>query len=440
MKISVFSITNRKVFLFTFIFFCGLFSTLHAVQPQKVAGSSSAALEVFEILATGDYQKLSFALKSNPEVLNFADEEGAFPIHIAAFNGNLKDLQLILGYGDNVDKIDGQNWTPLHFAVAGKRMKNVAFLLVRGANPNRSDKNGNTPLFFAVANSQSGMVKVLMNYGADALIRNNSGEQPIDWARTVDFKKYCKHLFDSANSSVQQQKVSKQNVYPEKTIVPNTTKQLSEPKEINTSSKKVFEILREDRFEEFQGIVSENPGYINSKDNEGATLLHAAAFLGKKTFAGYLLDSGLKIMEKDINGWTPLHYAVAGDQGDMVIFLAGNGADLYVRDPKAPSPLRLACMGSSRSMASALLKAVSFRRASPENPIKQTSSKPQSNRLMKTSWASEAPVTISVEKKPEIPEKAIRNENQRKDRKRKDSVMSVVLPVVLFTAFAVSNN
>jgi ankyrin repeat protein len=84
---------------------------------------------------------------------NVADQNGATPLHVAAYCADTTDvLGLILEKKEVViNRLDNDGQTALHYAVRGKRVNNVGYLLENGADRTICDKKGNTPFQVAAA-------------------------------------------------------------------------------------------------------------------------------------------------------------------------------------------------------------------------------------------------------------------------------------------------
>lgn len=68
-------------------------------------------------------------------------------------------------------------------------------------------------------------------------------------------------------------------------------------------------------------ILKEDPDLVFSKDSNGWTPLHFAAFNGHKDVVELLLASRADVNAKDNEGYTPLHWAAERGREDVVEFL-----------------------------------------------------------------------------------------------------------------------
>lgn len=84
--------------------------------------------------------------------------------------------------------------TMLHIAAWKGEMRDVEVLVACGANVNAIGDIGNTPLHGAAAKGRLDVVKFLLAKGAAANIKNEFGETAADWARNAEHDHVCSFL------------------------------------------------------------------------------------------------------------------------------------------------------------------------------------------------------------------------------------------------------
>ena len=99
---------------------------------------------------------------------------------IAAENGNLELVQLMVESGIDIDKCcmypyewENECMGALFFAAQHEHVDVVMYLLEQGANPNITHPNEMPPLFAAVCVNNLDLVKLLLEHGADPLVSDN---------------------------------------------------------------------------------------------------------------------------------------------------------------------------------------------------------------------------------------------------------------------------
>ena len=125
---------------------------------------------------------LMTALLNKGADVNVRDEEdGLTPLHYAAELGFIKDMQLLLKYGAQIDQRDGAGQTPLFSAVRSHGAA-VGLLLDRGANTSLRDRDGHTALHIAAMEDERS-AELLLKRGADGHVKDNYGATPLKIAQ-----------------------------------------------------------------------------------------------------------------------------------------------------------------------------------------------------------------------------------------------------------------
>ncbi len=153
--------------------------------------------QLLEAIESGDIEQTEILLKqgANP---NAEREWSGSALGMAATNGNLKLVQLLISHGANVNYCDQEGLTPLHWA-AFRDLEETCeisrFLLDCGARPNATDPDGRTPLMLAVAYKENvDLVKLLLERGADATLTRRDGKRALDLFRKTKNKALRKLL------------------------------------------------------------------------------------------------------------------------------------------------------------------------------------------------------------------------------------------------------
>jgi ankyrin repeat protein len=113
-----------------------------------------------------------------PALVNKTQNDGATPLHIAAYQGHLAIVKYLVQKGANINQATPHGATPLSVAAQQGHLAIVKYLVQKGANINQAMTNGATPLSVAAENGHLDVVKYLVQNGAftSTLWQNKSPE------------------------------------------------------------------------------------------------------------------------------------------------------------------------------------------------------------------------------------------------------------------------
>ncbi len=103
--------------------------------------------------------------------------------------------------------------------------------------------------------------------------------------------------------------------------------------------------------------LNENPDLLESRNGDGWTPLHLAAFFGTPELIDALLDRGASVDARSGNAManTPLHAAVAGGKTENVAALVKRGADVNAQQNGGWTALHGAAQAGNREMVEVLI-------------------------------------------------------------------------------------
>lgn len=113
--------------------------------------------EIHTAVATGDLGLLKKHVDEHPEHLRLKNREGCTPLVVAARDGHLEAVQLLVDNGADLEVVDPEyKRTALAWAAFHGHLPVVAFLLEHGASVNTKDGFGHTPLATALMGEEGG--------------------------------------------------------------------------------------------------------------------------------------------------------------------------------------------------------------------------------------------------------------------------------------------
>mmetsp|Transcript_2205 Transcript_2205/g.4956 ORF Transcript_2205/g.4956 Transcript_2205/m.4956 type:complete len:289 (-) Transcript_2205:400-1266(-) len=129
----------------------------------------------------GDVSELLRLLEEQESTTAFINvrDGGETALHLAAEEGHVDALRLLLEHGAAVSAQSSEGWTALHCAGQSESAEAVALLIAHGADLHAKTRIGATPLHMAAFNGRLGATKTLIVRGADVHARDVDGYTPL---------------------------------------------------------------------------------------------------------------------------------------------------------------------------------------------------------------------------------------------------------------------
>ena len=175
-------------------------------KVYKAARDGSSDLEkILKRLKTTEQRKTALETKTKD------GSHFVTPLIIAAHNGHLNSVKILLGYGADVDargtlKIADEvikGCTPLWAAAASGHLDVVKLFINKGAFVDLQDKDGDTALHYAVKGGHLEIVSELLALGASQL-PNNLGLTPLLYACDECFIEMVEHIINRPECTKEQ--------------------------------------------------------------------------------------------------------------------------------------------------------------------------------------------------------------------------------------------
>ena len=165
--------------------FAKLVEQLIVKYPQHANAIGGVYMTPAVAALAGRHLQLAQVLHRNKSSVEPRSENGNTPLHSAAFYGDLEMVQVLLGYGVDVNVQNNYGNTPLDFASRDGHRNDprVARLLIEhGADPNIRGSGGFMPLHRASKCGRIEVARLLIEHGASVEVKNDDGRTPLDVA------------------------------------------------------------------------------------------------------------------------------------------------------------------------------------------------------------------------------------------------------------------
>ena len=294
--------------------------TLTEHLGQELVDSKNALL--YSAIANNDFNLLAQEVEKGA-LINANDRFGHTPMHYAAYKGNAEFVQFLLSKGGDPNARGRQNSTPLHSATWGRNKAVSKLLLEQGAEVDAKSNEGETPSMTAALRGEKELLEIFFALSADPHAKDIHGTNLLDLAAAGGHEAVFELLRD----------IGVKNQHPLHTAV--GLGKINEVKKLLKQGRKVDEL---DSFgatpllfafvsgnEEMVEFLLRRKANPKIEAKEGYSIMHAAAFSGKKTLVNKALSLGLDLNVRfGEDGTTPTD--VAEDDSEGYRFLRAMGA------------------------------------------------------------------------------------------------------------------
>ncbi|XP_053692660.1 ankyrin repeat domain-containing protein 50 [Sabethes cyaneus] len=296
--------------------------------------------------------------------VNHADRDGWTPLRSASWGGHTDVVKLLIESGVcAIDRADKEGRTALRAAAWSGNEDIVKILIEAGANVNSIDKQGRTSLIAASYMGHYDIVEILLENGADVNHTDLDGRNALCVAALCGSSGYSKVISTLLEYGANTDQTDNEGMSP---LLVSSFEGNSE----------ICELLLENGADpDMADHMGRTPLWaactsghahvvklllfwgcgIDCMDSEGRTVLSVAAAQGNLETVRQLLDRGLDETHRDNAGWTPLHYAAFEGYADICIQLLESGAKIDECDNEGKAALHLAAQEGHNSVLEAIL-------------------------------------------------------------------------------------
>ena len=158
---------------------------LESLFEQKEVGHGRTAVHL--AVKEGHVDTVEKLMQYRTDIMDDRDKNGHDPLALAAWQGNLQMVDMLLEFPHKIHGIDVSGRTPLHLAVESGVPEVVDLLLDKSAaDPFAISFTGNTPLHFAASLGYTDIMASLMERMDDVNDKNDKGDTALHLAASAN--------------------------------------------------------------------------------------------------------------------------------------------------------------------------------------------------------------------------------------------------------------
>ena len=148
------------------------------VNAENEAGDTPLSLAVH----VGNVHMLKLLLRFDPNPEPKMKISSSSPLAIAAMNGHVSIVQILVDAHADVNSKNSLGRTPLMHAALGGHKNIVSILIKRGAYVNLQDENKFSALMIAASKGYEEIANILINKGANINLQDHTGKTALIWS------------------------------------------------------------------------------------------------------------------------------------------------------------------------------------------------------------------------------------------------------------------
>lgn len=249
------------------------------------------------------------------QIVNFQNEAGLSPLHVAVQRGNFAHVQKLISLGADCSLPDAEGNTPLHLAATSGNLEILNALADTTDDLDLQNNDGETPVILAAHAGNTGAFVSLTSMDkhvvpADTGIVDSRGRNVLMHACISGDMDLVRLILSNREGNSQRLSVSR--------ISPNAEDQDGVTALMHSAMESQWYLV---------AILVANKANIEYKDHKGRTALHWAASYGDASTVSALLDCGACVDDVDDLQWTPLMHAVTENNLEIAQILLESDAN-----------------------------------------------------------------------------------------------------------------
>ena len=313
----------------------------------------------------GDTSLVLAIVSSTPSHVNVKNNQNGTALDYAVAGKQTKVIDILLGFGADLDALDTEGNNLLHKSVLTKDLEKVKFCVELGANLDFPNITGDTALIIAAQNDLKDIVTYLLMMDCDIMAVNTAGFTAREYAfshnnseiysiiqrkyeetENIDFQAGLSLMKDCRNGYLE-------GVEKILTTYGNSIVEFRCSKFLNVPP---LQMACELCDEELAFLLVSHGASMHTRSAMGYTPLTCAAIAGGNDLVECLLRNGACIHHRNIHGRTPLHCATIAGHFHVVKTLVENGIMLNVKCAENLTALAVASNNGNTKIVEYLLE------------------------------------------------------------------------------------
>ena len=285
-------------------------------DPGMNGGQSGASLLFWAIQQKAPVDLVEAILKRSPKE-TVHQPYGLTPLHMAAQQGSLDTVRLLVENGARIEDKDEFKATPLHTAAIHGHEDIAFYLIEKGANIWNRDTRGSDILMAAAESGAIQLAKYMLDRGSRINRKNDYGATPLSRAASRKDNRPMLEFLTAKGADI------------------NST---------NFSNQSIVETTLRYKNEDSFLFLAEKGAALRINSSSDETPLHIATGNGLARAVAFLCDPkhGLSIDARNSSQKTPLHLSIENGHFGIADTLLDAGADINAQNKDGATPLMLA--------------------------------------------------------------------------------------------------
>ena len=304
-------------------------------------------------------------VSASPGLVNVENSQHGKALDYAVAGKQTKVIDILLGFGADLDAVDTDGQNLLHKCVLTKDLDKVKFCVELGANLNLQNKSGESALIIAAQNDLKDIVLYLLTIDCDINSVTTGGFTAKECAFFCNNLEICDIIerkreetenIDSEGGLSLAKECTNGNLEGVKNILNTHGNSVVEFRCSEFHNIPPLQMACQLYDESLASLLVSHGASVHTTSTMGYTPLTCAAIAGSDNLVQWLLRNGAHIHHRNIHGRTPLHCATIEGHFSVVKTLVENGIMLNVKCNEDLTALAIASNNGDTKIVEYLLE------------------------------------------------------------------------------------